>query len=210
MTAHVAMPALGVVLGFAPHSGWAALVVVGGSPARPEILERRRIEMADPKLQGSRQPYHEADGLELAEARRLLKRHADRAETLALAALRAVVRDLEARGHVAKEAVILQSSGRQGLPLESILASHALIHTADGDHFRSALAAAAGRLGLEASGVRERELVAQAETVLGSRGDALRDRVLALGKPLGPPWGADQKAATLAAWMALAERSRRR
>src|SRR5262245_61203360 len=144
MTAHVAMPAPGVVLGFAPHSGWAALVVVGGRPIQPEVLERRRIEMADPKLEGSRQPYHQAEGLELAEARRLLKRHSERAESLALAALRGVVGDLKRRGHVAKEAVILQSSGRPGLPLESILASHALIHTGDGDHFRSALAAAAG------------------------------------------------------------------
>lgn len=204
------MPWAKAVLGFAPHSGWAALVAVGGSTARPEVVDRRRIEMADPKLPGSRQPYHEAEGLELRDASRLLKRHADRAGALAYEALKAVTLDLAARGHTVGAAVILQSSGRQGLALESILASHALIHTADGHHFREALAAASSRLGLDATRVRERDLLALAATALRSTPAKLRESVLALGKPLGPPWGADQKSATLAAWLTLAEGSRSR
>ena len=193
------------VLGFSPHSGWAALVVVAGNPSRPDVVDRRRIEMADPKVPGSKQPYHEAEGLELGEARHLLKRHADRAEALAYDALRAVVGELRAGGHVARGAVILQSSGRSGLALEAILASHALIHTADGDHFRHALATACSRLGLEAVRLRERELPDYAATVLRRAPDRLRESVLAFGRPLGPPWGADQKSAALAAWVVLAE-----
>ena len=34
-------------LGLRAHSGWAALVAVGGGPASPQVLDRRRIEMAD-------------------------------------------------------------------------------------------------------------------------------------------------------------------
>jgi len=166
--------------------------------------------MADPRLPGSKQPYHEAEGLEMAEARRLLKRHADRAEALAYEALQEAIGDLKARGHTARATVILQSSGRQGLALESILASHALIHTADGDHFREALAAASSRLGLEATRVRERELMALAAKALRTTPEKLRESVLLLGKPLGPPWTADQKSATLAAWLALAEGARSR
>src|SRR5882762_6158032 len=33
-------------LGLRAHSGWAALIAVGGSAASPEVLDRRRIEMA--------------------------------------------------------------------------------------------------------------------------------------------------------------------
>ena len=44
------------VLGFAPHSGWAAVVVVGGCIEEPEVLARRRIDMADPRLPGSKDP----------------------------------------------------------------------------------------------------------------------------------------------------------
>jgi hypothetical protein len=61
-------------LGLRVHSGWAALIVVGGSTRAPEISARRRIEMADPRLPGSQQPYHAAEGLELAKAAALLKR----------------------------------------------------------------------------------------------------------------------------------------
>jgi len=34
-----------VALGFACHTGWAALVAAGDAPSSPVVLERRRIEM---------------------------------------------------------------------------------------------------------------------------------------------------------------------
>jgi hypothetical protein len=41
-------------LGFRAHSGWTAAVAVGGSPARPVVLDRRRIETCDAAIHGSR------------------------------------------------------------------------------------------------------------------------------------------------------------
>jgi hypothetical protein len=70
-------------LGLRAHSGWAALVAVGGGPASPEVLDRRRIEMADDPE--AKQPYHAAEGLPLAKARALLERHARQAEERAAA-----------------------------------------------------------------------------------------------------------------------------
>src|SRR5437879_4722426 len=58
------------VLGFAPHSGWAAVVVVGGVIDEPEVLARQCVGMADPDLPGSKQPYHEVEELALQEAGR--------------------------------------------------------------------------------------------------------------------------------------------
>ncbi len=59
-----------VALGFRAHSGWAAVVAVSGSPGRPVVLERRRIETADTAIPGSKQPFHAAErlGVERAEA----------------------------------------------------------------------------------------------------------------------------------------------
>jgi hypothetical protein len=34
-------------LGFCAHPGWTAVVAVAGSPGKPVVLERRRIETAD-------------------------------------------------------------------------------------------------------------------------------------------------------------------
>ena len=61
-------PSGSCVLAFAPHSGWAAVVAIGGTPARPVVLARERLALADEKLQGARQPYHAIEGLPLPAA----------------------------------------------------------------------------------------------------------------------------------------------
>ena len=52
-------------LGFRVHSGWAVLVVLAGPVETPTILDRRRIEIADVEMEGSKQPYHAAERLNL-------------------------------------------------------------------------------------------------------------------------------------------------
>ncbi len=52
-------------VGFPAHSGWTVVVAVAGSLSRPEALERRRIETADVAIPGSKQPYHEAERLDI-------------------------------------------------------------------------------------------------------------------------------------------------
>jgi hypothetical protein len=102
---------------------------------------------------------------------------------------------------------ILESAGRKGGSLAEILKSHASIHTADGDHFRNALAAAAARRGLTALRVRTRDLEVEAATAIRKAPQALQQAVGRLGLEVGPPWGADQKAAALLAWLVLARYS---
>ena len=121
----------------------------------------------------------------------------------------AILNVLWERGHAAKVAGILASSGRKGGSLESILASHALIHTADGDHFREALAQACARCKIPVTRVPARELPGQAARSLGKRLEQLQASVKTLGQSLGPPWDADCKSATLLAWHLLAEGTKR-
>jgi len=194
------------VLGFAPHSGWAAVVALGGSRADPRVLARSRVEMADPRDPESKQPYHAVEALGVAEAARRLDGYMAVAESMAYAAIRALAADLGGRGYRATAVGILESSGRTGSSLASILASHALIHTADGDHFRKALASGAERSDLAVSRVRARDLEAQAEARLRRTVPSLREAVKQLGRQVGPPWGADQKMAALLAWLLLDER----
>jgi len=191
------------VMGFAPHSGWAAVVVLGGSRADPEILARSRVEMADPRAPLSKQPYHAVEDLGVEEAAARVARYMAVAEGMAYAAIQALAQNLATRGHRAKSVGILESSGRKGSSLAAILASHALIHTADGDHFRQALAAAAERSGLAVSRVPSRDLEAQAEARLRRPVSRLQTEVKELGRQVGPPWGADQKMAALLAWLLL-------
>jgi hypothetical protein len=100
-------------------------------------------------------------------------------------------------GHDVVGVGILESAGRKGGSLADILRSHALSHRADGDHFRSAFAAAATRCGLAVSRVRARDLEAEAATAIGRSPETQRQVLKDLGRTVGPPWGADQKAAAL-------------
>ncbi|HET8644458.1 MAG TPA: hypothetical protein VFO85_03140 [Vicinamibacteria bacterium] len=191
-------------MAFAPHSGWAAAVVLGGSGAEPRVLARTQIEMADPRDPESRQPYHAVEELAVEAAARRLHRYMAVAERMATAAMEALLEDVAARGHRVLSVGILDSSGRKGGSLAAILASHALIHTADGDHFRQALSAAAAHCRLAVSRVAARDLEARATAALRAPAGRLRDTVKGLGREVGPPWGADQKAASLLAWLLLA------
>src|SRR5256885_15396497 len=56
------------VLGIAPHSGWAAAVLLAGTPAAPRVILRERLELSDARLGGSKQPHHALEGLPLAQA----------------------------------------------------------------------------------------------------------------------------------------------
>jgi len=193
-----------LVLGFAPHSGWAAVVVVAGDTDNPQVLARSRVEMADPRLPGSKQPYHEVEKLSLGEAERRLARLRASAGTMAHEAIRALIDDLGKRSSRPRAAGILDSSGRKGDSLAAVLASHALIHTADGDHFREALAEGCRRCDLPVVRIRRHDLVDRAAATLRQPPARLAAAVLTMGKPLGAPWGADQKSAALLAWLLLA------
>jgi len=192
------------VLGFAPHSGWAAVVALGGTVQAPAVLLRERVEMADAALAGSKQPYHALEGRPLSEAQRMLRQFQASAVALALAGLRSAIGRVCAAGPRPASAAILDSAGRSAATLEAILASHTLIHTADGEHFRAALADACRELGLAVVRVPARELPQRAAAVLAKPERELLAAVAQLGRRLGPPWGADQKSAALLAWVLLA------
>ena len=72
--------------------------------------------------------------------------------------------------------------------------------------FPDALAHAAETCGLRLLAVPEKDLAAQVEQVMAMPVSDAMKKVAMLGKSVGPPWGADQKNATLAAMIALAER----
>lgn len=194
-----------VALGFSPHSGWAAVVGVRADGREPRVVIRERIEMIDPEDPGSKQPYHTVQEMPVGAAAERLAVYAARAEARAGEALGAIAEGLAAAGHRVKDVGILDSAGRKGVALGAILASHALLHTAEGDHFRSAIAGAAARRGLAAVRVPARELEVRAARALGQPIATLRRLLDEAGRPLGPPWGADQKAAALLAWLVLAQ-----
>ena len=191
-------------LGFRAHSGWAAAVAVSGSPTQPTVIERRRLVIADPDDADAKQPYHAAEGLAFTAAERLVGRCIEASQRLANDAVRRLLAELRASGHDVIGCGLLQGSGRALPDLVGILASHALIHAAEGQMFRDVLAAAARHHRVPLIDVRERDLMERCAADLHLSPEQVARMLAALGRSLGPPWRQDEKYATLAAFLALA------
>ena len=190
-------------LGIRMHSGWGVLVALSGDAASLEVLDRRRIVTIDPEIHGSSQPYHHAANLGFPESERYLANCAAISERVAFTAIGELLKELDVRGCRIAGAAVLLASGRPLPPLAKILASHPLIHTAEGEFFRNAVSKACERLKIPVTAIRERELEQQAKTTFGKAASGIQRRISTLGVSLGPPWTKDHKTAALAAAMIL-------
>src|SRR5450432_2804510 len=194
------MAAQTAAIGFSAHSGWTAMVVLGGPAAAPSVLARSRVPLIDEHDPEAKQPYHAVEFLCIEEATGRLDGYMAVATSMARETLRAQFEELKGHDISLRSVGIVDSSSRKQISLQSILASHALIHAADGDHFRNALHAAAEQCGLQVCRIPARELETRAVTHLRLPLDRMLDTVNKLGKDKGPPWAADQKKAALLAW----------
>jgi hypothetical protein len=196
-------------IGFRMHSGWGALVAVSQSAGAVEVIARRRITVINPNAQGTKQPYHFAENLEFPEAEKFLARCFATSRRLALAAARELVEELRARHYLVAGSAVVLASGRPLPLLAKILASHALIHTAEGEFYRAAIWKACEELDLAVAGFRERDLGECALTAFGRATPKVLQQISSLGRSLGPPWTTDQKTAALAALLVLANKQER-
>jgi hypothetical protein len=173
-------------LGWRCHSGWAVLVTARGTTTAPVVLARQRVQLVDEAL--PRMAYHaiEHDALGLREGTALITKVRRAATTAAVKAMKAAAKEFGAEtvGVVGKVRNVPDD-------LERILASHALLHAAEGALYEEVLLDAAGRAGLPAILVEEKTIEIVAAL------DGLR-------KTLGSPWQKDHKLAAAAALVAAA------
>ena len=190
-------------LGFRAHSGWTALVAVCVDRGLPTVLARQRIHLVETFTYEFRQPYHTAKKMPPDEGREFISRMQEEARRFAYRAICDVQSELQKQGLKLTRCGLLLASGKALPGLDKILASHALIHTADGELFREALLHASARCGLRDFRVKEREVLDLAGRAFRLKPDDIMRRVTELGRSLGSPWSQDEKFATMAAWLAL-------
>lgn len=195
-------------IGVRMHSGWGVLVAVFNNAGTVEVVDRRRLAVTAPGTPGAIQPYHFAENLELPEAEKFLGDCFATSRGLALAAVRDVVGELRGRQYDVIGAAILLALGRPLPPLAKILASHALIHAAEGEFFREVFSKACEGLDLSVTGFRERDLDECVQATFGKTAGRMEQQISALGRSIGPPWTSDQKTAALAALVVLANGQR--
>ena len=160
-------------IGISVHTGWAACVVVGGSPAKPEIIASEVIEILG---DSERFCFHMAEQMKRADAEKWIAQVRKKATANAKQALATLVtKEVRVCAIVAKAGAVLD--------LDKVLASHSLIHAAEGHFYRDVLR--------EACSI-------PVQLVPPSSLDPSR-----IGKLTAPPWGRDQKLAALAAWTVM-------
>ena len=193
-------------IGCRAHTGWAALVVIAGGAARPVVVLRRRGELADPSGRVPRNVYQASRALKRPEAAARVEAAERIAADRAAAALQQAVLEVKSASVVVRSCAVVVGAFA-GAPLESILASHALAHAAEGRLYQTALLQAAEACGLGAVAVPKRSIWEGGEAAIGVEQDELRQRIAGLRREVGSPWAEDQKLAALAALIALARSS---
>jgi hypothetical protein len=191
-------------LGVRSHSGWAAYVLLSGNPKQPGILARGRMQLCDPSIEGSKQPFHQAEPMAFPQAEKFIARCTESSAKLADKSLAEIAATAQVTA-----CCVLTASGRPLPGLQGILASHSAIHAAEGEFYPDAIAAACERAKIPVRRVRERDMEAETHNLPVAAADA-RARLAEFGKQLGAPWTADEKLSALGAWLMLASLPSRR
>jgi hypothetical protein len=187
-------------IGFTVKSGWAAAVVVEQTKDSVRVVDATRVDLCDPDTPESKQPYHDGfatmrkPGRVLTGLVESVRRCGERSVSSALSSARNRDAELVGAGVVVGSLIDPSTIGNE----------HIRIHAMEGQLFREVVAAAAAKRGVACTIWRERDLMAVAVKQLRRSDAALKRHVTAAGSTIEGPWRAEQKSATLAAWLVLA------
>jgi hypothetical protein len=192
-----------VTIGLRAKTGRAIAVVLGGPIDSPRVVSKLEIKLADPKIPGTGQPYHEVMDLPWVESQRAVRKSAAAIEAIARKALAALIKELQSEGLKVYGTGIVGAKDRD---LARIGNYHIRAHAAEGLLFRRVLDLAADANGLKRRTFPDRELDQIATTELGLQSAILKRKLNDLGRLLDAPWRADEKQAATAAWLVLHRR----
>ncbi len=187
-------------LGMRVKSGWATAVLVSGPARAPHVVDRRTIELSDPAVPTTRQPYHAVLGARAGDARQIERRLCRIVEQVTRKSVGTLIADYRAAGRVVRRVALVVGSQ---IDPARIANDHIRAHALEGQLFRTALDKAVRARRLPCSIVLERAVYAKAASALKRSQSQLKRTVTELGRALDGPWRADEKTATLAAWVAL-------
>src|SRR5713226_3024353 len=191
-------------LGFRVKSGWAMVVLLSGAPSPPRVIDRRRVELADPAVPDSAQPFHAGLDLPKAAGAKAVARLVRCVERSSQRAIAELIKHYRASGYRIVGAGIIVGST---VDPQTIRNDHIRAHAAEGRLFRVVIEHALKLSRLKSSVTREKDSMSEGTKGLGISERRLRTELAAMGKAVEGSWRAEEKAATLAAWMALVRRS---
>ncbi len=188
-------------IGLRAKTGRAIAVILAEPAEAPAALLRAELTFATPQTPATFQPYHEVLGLPWESAQLAVKEPERKLMDAASAAL-GRLRQSGVDGTTVRLVGIVGAPDRD---LVSIASPHIRAHAAEGVLFRRILEGAAAKNGMKYAAYSERNLEELALERLGITRFLLQENLSKFGRTLGRPWRADEKAASIGAWLILSE-----
>ena len=188
-------------LGFRVKSGWAAVVLLTGTARSPQLSDISRIELCDPRLPETRQPYHAAMGkLETNSARVNQRERVVR--NISQQSLGRLLKDYRRKGFRIVRAPLVVGSQ---IDPANIANPHIRAHALEGRLFRLAVAETLEDREIRTEVLLERDVYANAAAKLKQSSDDIKRVIQNIGQSAAKngPWRAEQKLAALAALFVL-------
>jgi hypothetical protein len=186
-------------LGFRVKSGWASAVLLAGSVDSPRLCDNRLIDLCDPKIPATRQPFHAAMG-RLEEDAAKVEPRLRVVHRVTGKSVESLLADYCRNGYAIRHAALVV--GSQIDPV-SVANPHIRAHALEGQLFRTELEQAlhANRIGTLV--LKERDAYAQAASQLRKSILQVRQTIQNFGRSTKGAWRTEQKLAALAAWISL-------
>ena len=186
-------------LGFRVKSGWAAAVLLTGSARSPQLCDVQRIDLSDPQLPETRQPYHAGMG-RLETDTKKISRRVDVVRRITKKSIAKLLAGYRQQNFTIKRAALVV--GSQIDPC-SVANPHIRAHAFEGQLFRSVLEQSLRGYGIRTEVLLEREVYGKAALELKQSNENVRRMIQNFGRDAKAPWRAEQKLAAIAAWSAL-------
>jgi hypothetical protein len=189
-------------LGFRIKSGWAAVVLLTDRARSPQLLDVGRIELCDPRLPETRQPYHatmgklETDSAKVDQRERVVRIISQQSLTRLLKAYQ------QKRFRIRRAALVVGSR----IDPADIANPHIRAHALEGRLFRSVAEQTLHDYEIRTDVLLERDVYLSVGARLKQSIDDVKRTIQDLGRSPAAKagaWRAEQKVAALAALFAL-------
>ncbi|MCI4371947.1 MAG: hypothetical protein L3J78_04790, partial [Thermoplasmata archaeon] len=171
-----------------------------GLAASPRFLARLYIPLVDMDDDEARQPYHVVTEEDEERGMMLVRQSLTTATANASRATHDLIDRARDSDCDVRAAVLVIGSDTDPV---SIHQPHVRAHALEGRLYREAVEGGVSQCGLAYRVIVERGAFGTAEKALGQPRARLATAIAAFGKAAGRPWQSQDKAAALAAWMAL-------
>ena len=186
-------------LGFRVKSGWAAAIMLTGSARSPQLCDVQRIDLSDPRLPETRQPYHAAMG-RLETDTQKINRRVDVVRRITEKSIAKLLAGYRQQNFTIKRAALVVGSL---IDPRSVANAHIRAHALEGQLFRSVLQESLHKHRILSDVLIERDAYARAAVELKQSNENVRRMIQNFGRDAKASWRAEQKLAALAAWVAL-------